>query len=87
MTVPFTHLDRVYIGGEWVSPGNGSEPVINPATEEPFAHAPVASVGQINDAIGAARIAFDDGPWPRMSMNERADVMARMASALRTRQS
>jgi len=87
MSIPFTHLDRVYIGGEWVSPGNGSEPVINPATEEPFAHAPVASVGQINDAIGAARIAFDDGPWPRMSMNERADVLARMASALRTRQS
>lgn len=86
MTIPFTNLDRVYIAGEWATPDGGYEPVINPATEEIFAQAPVASADQVSAAIAAARDAFDHGPWPRMSMNERADIMAEMARALRTRQ-
>ncbi len=87
MTIAFTHLDRIYIDGAWHAPGGGSDPVINPATEATFAHAPVANVDQVDTAIAAAREAFDNGPWPRMSMNERADVMADMARALRARQS
>ena len=32
MTVPFTHIDRLYIDGQWVAPQAGREAVINPAT-------------------------------------------------------
>ena len=86
MTIPYTNLDRIYVDGEWLSPEAGTEPVINPATEVPFAQAPVASCAQVEAAIAAARRAFDDGPWPRMSMNERADIMQHMVRALTERQ-
>lgn len=86
MTIPFTNLDRVYLAGEWTSPAAGYEPVINPATEEVLAQAPVASADQVSAAIAAARDAFDHGPWPSMSMNERADIMSKMARALRAKQ-
>ena len=86
MTIPFTDLDRIFIDSEWQAPEGGCAPVINPATEEVFAEAPVADTTQVNAAIAAARDAFDNGPWPRMSMDERADVMAAMAQALRQHQ-
>lgn len=86
MTVPFTTLDKLYIDGAWHPAQGGSEPVINPATEEVIGQAPVASATQVDAAIAAARAAFDHGPWPTMTMDERAAVMDRMVAALRARQ-
>lgn len=87
MTIPFTDLDKVFFGGEWHAPGGGREPVVNPATEALLAEAPVADIAQVDAAIAAAREAFDHGPWPRTVMDERADMVAAMARALRQRQS
>jgi len=86
MTIPHTDISQVYYDGAWHDPQAGTEPVINPATEEVIAAAPVASVQQVNAAIAAAREAFDNGPWPRMSMGERADMVEKMARGLRARQ-
>ena len=86
MTVPFTTIDQLYIDGAWHAAEDGSEAVVNPATEEIIGHAPVASLAQIEAAIAAARVAFDDGPWPTMAMDERAAIMDRMVAALRVRQ-
>jgi aldehyde dehydrogenase (NAD+) len=81
MTIPFTKFEGVYIGNEWVA-APGQDEVINPATEQVFGIAPVGSVEQADAAIGAAREAFDKGPWPRMSRKERAAVMQQMLDAL-----
>ncbi|RYY29079.1 MAG: aldehyde dehydrogenase family protein [Sphingomonadales bacterium] len=81
MTIPFTKFDGVYIGNEWVTAAD-TDPVINPATEEVIGLAPVATVAQADQAIAAARDAFDKGSWPRMSRKERAAVMQRMLDAL-----
>ena len=86
MTVPFTTIDRLYIDGAWHAAEGGSEAVVNPATEAVIGHAPVASLAQVEAAIAAARTAFDDGPWPTMTMDERAAIMDRMVVALRVRQ-
>jgi len=86
MTVPFTRIDYLYIDGERASPDAGFEAVINPATGEAIGKAPLAGTAQVSGAIAAARHAFDHGPWPAMSMDERADVMQRMVDALRARQ-
>ena len=86
MTVPFTHIDRIYVDGQWLAPETASEAVINPATGAIIGHAPLASVAQVASASAAARAAFDHGPWPGMTMDERADVMQRMVDALRARQ-
>ena len=86
MTVPFTHIDRLYIDGSWAAPQAGHEAVLNPATGAVIGEAPQASLAQIDAAIAAAREAFDKGPWPALSMDQRADMMQRMHDALRARQ-
>lgn len=86
MTIPFTNIRRLYIDGAWTNPDAGAEDVINPATELTIGQSPQASSAQVKAAIAAARHAFDKGPWPAMSMNERANIMQRMAEALWARQ-
>ncbi len=43
---------------------------------------PDASAKDMRDAIGAARTAFDSGPWPRMSGAERSYVMRRVSALI-----
>lgn len=82
---PFTDIDRLYIDGEWTSADGGREAVINPATEAVIGEAPVGDAAAAQAAITAARRAFDHGPWPRMTMAERADALRRMHAALLAR--
>jgi aldehyde dehydrogenase (NAD+) len=76
----------LYIDGKWVD-GSGDEQlaVINPATEEVIGHAPQASVPDIDRAVDAARRAFEEGPWPRMSPRERSDALLRFVQAIADR--
>jgi aldehyde dehydrogenase (NAD+) len=78
---------ELYIGGEWVRPA-GTEVfrVVSPSTEEVVGEVPLATVADIDRAVEAARAAFDDGPWPRLSPGKRADVLARAAELLRKRE-
>ena len=47
---------RNFIGGEWVDPAEGqSEEVINPATGEAIAHAPLSTAPAVDKAVAAAR--------------------------------
>jgi aldehyde dehydrogenase (NAD+) len=76
-----------FIGGEWAAPaGPGRLGVVSPSTEEVVGDVPAATAADIDRAVGAARSAFDDGPWPRMTPAERADVLARAAGILRKRE-
>jgi len=85
MSVPFTDFDRLYFGGEWVAGTRERDAVLNPATEEVIGHAPVGTLADVQAAIAAAREAFDHGPWPWLSMVERAAVMQRLYDALLAR--
>lgn len=85
MSVPFTDIPGLFIGGQWVPATGGSEVVVNPATEESIGTAPVGSKQDVEAAIAAARQAFDTGPWPQMSMDERIAVMRRFQAALASR--
>jgi betaine-aldehyde dehydrogenase len=76
----------VLIGGQWQPSVDGQiVPVISPASEEPIAHVMLGSVQDIDRAVTAAREAFDNGPWPRMSPLERAQVLARASELLMAR--
>jgi betaine-aldehyde dehydrogenase len=59
--------------------------VANPATEEIMGAAPAASGQDVDIAVGAARRAFDHGPWPCTDRAGRADAMDRLAAALQDR--
>lgn len=56
--------------------------VWNPATGQILDSVSSASAEQVEDAIAAARRAFDSGPWPRMSGAERSAAMHRLADQL-----
>ncbi|MBB6734898.1 aldehyde dehydrogenase family protein [Cohnella zeiphila] len=67
----------MFIGGEWVDPSSSSRfDVINSATEDVFATFAEAQADDVERAVTAARKAFDKGPWPRMTHNERARLSA-----------
>ncbi|MFN8545468.1 MAG: aldehyde dehydrogenase family protein [Candidatus Binatia bacterium] len=76
----------MFIDGRWVAASNGATyEVPNPATEEIVGSAPDATVEDVQSAIAAARRAFDDGPWPRSSRQDRARVLTRIADGLERR--
>jgi aldehyde dehydrogenase (NAD+) len=78
--------DKFFIGGEWVAPaGRDTLEVISPFTEETLARVPAGSPDDIDRAVAAARSALEEGPWPRMSVGERADAIARLSAALQAR--
>jgi acyl-CoA reductase-like NAD-dependent aldehyde dehydrogenase len=79
-------LNDVFVANRFV-PSSGGElhEVICPADEEVVARVRMPSIVDADRAVGAARAAFDDGPWPRMSMDERADACSRLADALEKR--
>ena len=78
--------DKLFIGGEWVAPATSAIiEVTSPHTEEVIARVPEASAADIDNAVDAARRAFDEGPWPRMEPGERADVMAKISQTIQAR--
>jgi len=80
-----TH-ETLFIGGDWVAPASrASIEVISPHTEEVIARVPEGCEADMDRAVAAARDAFDNGPWPRMSGKQRAEVMGRLLAALQQR--
>ncbi|GGA63134.1 putative aldehyde dehydrogenase [Nitratireductor aestuarii] len=78
--------DRFFINGEWVAPKSGKTlDVVSPVTEELLFSYPEASEADMEAAVAAAREAFDNGPWPRMSSAERAGYLRKVASLLEER--
>ncbi|MCE7885847.1 MAG: aldehyde dehydrogenase family protein, partial [Actinobacteria bacterium ATB1] len=80
--------DKLYIGGDWVDPvGTERIEVSSPHDGSALGSTPAASKEDIDRAVAAARTAFDEGPWPRMSVDERAEALARLSKALQERSS
>ncbi len=76
------HADRFFIGGQWVKPtGLSHIDVRDSATEEVFVSVAEAQVEDVDRAVAAARKAFDQGPWPRLSHKERAGWLKKIADA------
>ncbi|MEV3921810.1 aldehyde dehydrogenase [Actinomadura coerulea] len=79
--------DRLFIGGEWAAPaGTGVIDVVSPHTEEVIGRVPEGTEGDIDAAVAAARRAFDEGPWPRMTPAERAETVGRLSAIYAERQ-
>ena len=71
-----TEWDKLFIGGKWVEPATADViEVHSPATGELVGKVPLASEADVDAACAAARKAFDEGPWPHMSPQERAAVL------------
>ena len=75
---------RLFVGGKWIK-SHGSDWIIatNPATEETTGRVQAGDHVDIDNAVAAAREAFDRGPWPKMSHQERATIIRNAARYLR----
>ena len=73
-----------YIDGEF-RPGRagGTFETLSPVTNLPIASVAEGLAVDVDDAVRAARRAFDEGPWPRLAAKERAAVLRRVATAIR----
>lgn len=72
--------DALFIGGTWAKPATDAVlEVISPHSEQVVARVPEGSTADIDAAVAAARKAFDEGPWPRMSPQERIDTVANLS--------
>jgi aldehyde dehydrogenase (NAD+) len=79
-------LKNFYIGGEWVTPQSDRKlDLVSPMTEETFLTVPEASEKDVDAAVRAARQAFDHGPWPRMSPQERGKFVTAIGEELKKR--
>jgi aldehyde dehydrogenase (NAD+) len=77
---------RLYIDGEFVPAIDGATfDSVNPFNGEIVARVSRASVEDTRRAIAAARRAFDSGPWPRMTKEERSALLKRVADKLTER--
>ena len=74
---------NLLINGQWRAASDGqTKPTIDPATEAPIAEIALGTAHDAEDAIRAARTAFDDGPWPRMKPEERARILLKAADLI-----
>jgi acyl-CoA reductase-like NAD-dependent aldehyde dehydrogenase len=73
------------IDGQPVAPTTGGEeiPIVNPTTEEVISLLREADGAEVDAAVRSARRAFDNGPWPRMDINERKDILYSIRDHLR----
>ena len=75
---------RMLIGGRWVeAAGQTTWSHRHPATGEQVASFPVAGPEDVDNAVKAARRAFDEGPWPRARAGERTRVLRKIADLIR----
>src|SRR3954451_13475835 len=79
-TVATTKLQN-FIDGEFVDPTSGeTEPVLNPATGEQVAEAPLSGAEDVNRAVEAARRAFEG--WAAATPGERSLALLKLADRL-----
>lgn len=77
---------KLYINGEFVPSESGKTfDVINPADNQPFAKAYKGGIADVEKAIIAARNAFDEGPWGKMSAKDRSKLLLKAGNILSTR--
>ena len=77
-----TETYKLFIGGQWRPAADGGTlPAINPYNQEVHAHIAVATAQDVEDAVQAARRAYES-QWSKTSPGERAKLLNRVADLL-----
>jgi len=73
-------VTQLLIDGKFVNSSSGKTfDTFNPATEEKITSVQEADKHDVDKAVKAARKAFDEGPWRKMSAAERGRLMYKLA--------
>jgi phenylacetaldehyde dehydrogenase len=74
---------QMFINGQWTDAASGKTfDTPNPATGETLARVAEGDAEDIDRAVRAARKAFDDGPWTRMTPSERGRIIWRIGDLI-----
>ena len=74
----------LYIDGRFTdSRSDRTVDVIDPATQEIIARVPDGDASDVDAAVGAARRAFESGPWRDVTAQERGRILFRLAQIVR----
>jgi aldehyde dehydrogenase (NAD+) len=74
-----------FIGGKWhAASGKGTIDVLSASTEEVIGSIPEGAPQDVDQAVTAARLAFDTG-WAQTTVAERAEWLSKLANALKER--
>lgn len=72
-----------YINNQFVPSTDGKTfDTLNPTTNQPITQVASGSATDIDRSVKAARKAFDEGPWPRMSPDERAKYLRKIGDLI-----
>ncbi len=71
----------LFINGEFKDSLN-KQKIINPSTGEIIAEVAIASSKDTDSAIEAARLAFDKGAWPTISLGERKNFLLKISQGI-----
>lgn len=78
--------DMQFINGEYIPSASGKKiDVIDPSNGRVYHQVSAGNAEDIDKAVKAARAAFDDGPWPKMSGRERAAILRKMGDIINER--
>jgi len=84
LTAPKVKVDRkwqLWINGKFEE-GASERQLYNPANGKPLVKVSEAGPKQVEQAIKAARKAFDQGPWPKMTAADRAQFLYKLADKI-----
>src|SRR6266498_4446509 len=74
---------QLFIGGQWADAASGKTfETPDPATGETLAQVAEGEAEDINRAVKAARRAFEEGPWSRMTTSERGRLIWRIGDLI-----
>lgn len=73
---------HVIAGREVPAIDGATMPDIDPYTQEQWATVALGSAADADQAVAAAREAFDHGPWPRMGYERRQKILHRLADLM-----
>src|SRR5258708_12829268 len=74
---------QLFINGQWADAASGKTfETPNPATGETLARVAEGDGENIDRAVRAARAAFDEGPWTRMTPSERGRIIWRIGDLI-----
>jgi len=75
--------DRLWINGNWADSKGGTKmDIINPATGESIASVWDASAADVDRAVAAARAAFQDGRWSKLTPSARSNALLKLAAVV-----
>ncbi|MGU9803344.1 UNVERIFIED_CONTAM: NAD-dependent succinate-semialdehyde dehydrogenase [Pseudomonas sp. CM11] len=80
MNTPYDPL-YLFIGGEWISDqGRDTAAVVNPATGRMIGRVPLATAGDLDNALEVARLSFEQ--WRQTVPDKRAKILKRAADLI-----